>query len=226
MAIDIQRVPWRRGDTPQWDGVGWHQAAKPTSNQFWVFNGTTGLWAARALVDADLPSHGDAEHDNRTRNIPGLEGGNFVVAAGAQTYAARGANVRYAAWDLSDAVSEALTTGTFQVPRDWASGAITFFLHWTNLGAGSGNVVWRIVVKEIADAADINATASETSTDNTIAAPAQDILKISQHTVSYTPSAAAVHVRINVARIGGDAADSLTNDVGLLKLQATYTAGS
>ena len=58
MGVDIERVPWRRGDTPQHLGgqLGWHQAAKPTSNQFWVFNGTTGLFAPRAIVAADIPS--------------------------------------------------------------------------------------------------------------------------------------------------------------------------
>lgn len=54
MSIDIQRVSWRRGDIPQWDGIGWRQTVKATANQFWVFDGTTGLFAPRAIVASDI----------------------------------------------------------------------------------------------------------------------------------------------------------------------------
>ena len=66
--IEIQRVPWRRGDTPQWDGYGWHQATKGTTGQIWQM-GSNGLWGPVSLSSIDHGSLGGLADDDHTQYL-------------------------------------------------------------------------------------------------------------------------------------------------------------
>lgn len=158
---------------------------------------------------------------NRSRSI---EITNFTLAFGTPALTVQGGSLRYAAWAFDAAGDEGVTTQTFQVPRDWSSGVLTFVLHWTNLGAGAGNVSWLINCREVADAGDLNTTAGESTATDVIAAPTQNLQKISIHSLSFTPSAAGAHVRMSVARLGTAVGDTLANDAGMTKVQVTYLA--
>jgi hypothetical protein len=178
--------------------------------------------AANTLTPAIVAgSLGAADLANRTRSI---ELTTFALAAGTPDFAVRGSNSRYAAWAFDTTTLEGVTTPTFQVPRDWATGALTVALHWTNLGAGAGNVAWLVNAKEVAAGGDLNSTASEASATDIIAASTQNLHLISVHSISITPSAAGVHMRMNVIRDTSNGSDTLANDVGLLKVQIAYTA--
>ena len=170
-------------------------------------------------------AHGASDHTDRTRTI---DLHDFVIAVGTPDIAVRGANSRYAAWafDGTGVFDEAITTQTIRIPQDFSS-SLLVVLHWTNLGAGSGNVDWTVVAKVVNDTGDLNTTSGETLTSDTIAAPAQNIHKISVHSISLSP-AAGDHLRLNVARLAltNTATDTLGNDVGLLKVQLVYTADS
>ena len=82
MPTSIDQKGWRPGSTPQWGhGGAWHESVAPTANQFWVFNGTTKLWApispaaVAALLDhGTLTGLADDDHTqyvlaNGTRDI-------------------------------------------------------------------------------------------------------------------------------------------------------------
>ena len=137
-----------------------------------------GTWAS-PTVDATHSGsahhaqvHGAADHNTRTRSIDITK---FFPSVGTPADGPQGANLRYSAWAFDAAAVEALTTPQFQVPRDYA-GDLTIALHWTNLGAGAGDVVWRLIAKVVNDAGDLNVTTSETDTSNTIAAPKREFI--------------------------------------------------
>ncbi len=201
------------------DAVG-AMAANSTKVTLTYVDGTPSLTA-----DIIAGSLGPADIANRTRTFDVV---SFVLAVGTPALLVRGGNLRYGAWDLDSGTTEVVTTsyGGFVVPADWTSGALTFFWHWTNLGAGTGDVVWTMNAKEVNDTGDLNSTTSEATSQQTVTAPAQNIRKVSTSTMSLTPSAALTHVRFSIGRIGGDAADTLGNDAGFLKLQVAYVADS
>ena len=201
------------------DAVG-AMAANSSKVTLTYVDGTPSLTA-----DIVAGSLGVADIANRTRTI---DLHDFAIAVGTPDFAVRGANSRYAAWafDGTGVFDEAITTQTIRIPQDFSS-SLLVVLHWTNLGAGSGNVDWTVVAKVVNDTADLNTTSGETLTSDTIAAPAQNIHKISVHSISLSP-AAGDHLRLNVARLAltNTANDTLGNDAGLLKVQLVYTADS
>ncbi len=78
---DIERIPWRPGDTPQWGNDGnWYQAAAPTSGQFWQFSG--GLWVAHTLSDADITGMAWTSVPFSAGDFTCLTAGTWTVAAG------------------------------------------------------------------------------------------------------------------------------------------------
>lgn len=100
------------------------------------------------------------------------------------------------------------------VPTSWASLAIG--LYWSNEGAGAGNVRWQISTKVLVNADLI--TEAATVTPSTISAPAQNAVKRSDGVQNVTAVADAIYA-IQVERLPGDAADTLTNDVGLIAVR-------
>lgn len=141
---------------------------------------------------------------------------------GSPAIAARGTNFRYVAWDFHAANIELVVTD-FIIPDNYSSGAVTFKYYWTNGGAGSGDVQWGMAFREVNDTGDLNTTTGETTQTDTFTAPLLNILKVSTSTASYTPSAAGVHVRIEVYRNAAAAADTLGNDAWLIGLMIEYT---
>lgn len=192
----------------------------PAAAGFLAASGANVVAAFRALVAGDLPAHGAAQHTNRTRNLV-IDGHLWTVQAGAPAYGLQGSN-RYLGWAFDAAGTEAIIAH-FEVPEDYVSAAAVFKLKWTNLGAGAGDVVWEVSVHAVADAGDLDSGTFTTQAD-TIAAPAQNILKSSTLTVSFTPTAGpAVHTVI-LARLGGEVADTLGNDAGVVEVEVEYTA--
>ena len=108
----------------------------PSAAGFLASAGAGKVPAFRTLTTADLPDR-----------IRSFEITHFVLEVGTPDEAVRGTNLRYSAWAFDATTIEGVVTPTFQVPRDYASGALIVVLHWTNLGAGSGNVVWRVAAK-------------------------------------------------------------------------------
>lgn len=178
-----------------------------------------------ALVDGDLPSHGASEHDNRARDLAYFRASDFTIQAGTPDLALRGTNTRYRAWALDAASSEAILSEDVML-TDYVSGAIALRWWWTNLGAGSGNVIWQISLRNVAAAGDLNATGYTSVTETALSAPTQDVLQVTTSTISFTPTASTALVNLIIARVGGDAADTLGNDAGFIGAKLEYTADS
>lgn len=142
---------------------------------------------------------------------------------GSPTFAQSGGNNRFACWHCA-AGKYSLLLYTLKVPSDYTSGNITVKLYWTALTSdSSANVVWGVLAKEVNAGSSLNDTTSEISTIDTISTPAQWVLKISTHTVTITPSAAGVHIRMQVYRHGANAADTWSGTAGLLGVLLTYS---
>jgi hypothetical protein len=197
-----------------------------------VLKATAGVVAGSA-VHGDLgeigannhhsQAHGASDHDNRTRLL-WLPAGVFTAGAGSPALAAQGANTRYRAWALDAATLESVIT-ELVMPSDYVAGAITAKVHWTNLGAGSGNVYWVVAAKNQAAASNLDST-TYTSGNDIVAAPAQDVLKTTTSALAFTPSAADALVVVRVTRLASDGNDTLANDAGFLGISLEYTADS
>jgi hypothetical protein len=119
---------------------------------------------------------------------------------------------RWPAWMLDAASSEILGWAS-RIPRDWNNLAIDVV--WANAGAGSGDVVLRADV----GFRTLGQTAATpgAGTPATVTAGAVNVIATTQlvATVGVTASAFAV---IDLVRVGGDAADTLGNDIAVLGL--------
>ncbi len=98
------------------------------------------------------------------------------------------------------------------VPSSWATFRVD--LWWTNAAGGAGNVVWASEARWIGDGDDLDAVASDTATV-TIAAPSQDVTKVTTLDSSVTRTANKRLV-LHVQRTGTSGSDTLANDAGLI----------
>jgi hypothetical protein len=120
---------------------------------------------------------------------------------------------------LFDASSTESAAASIAVPAAWTS--INVDLYWTNAGAGSGNVVWRLLADRAGNTETLAASAGGgDSTNLTIAAPAQEVLKVSSLLSGQATDPTKV-LNLRIIRTGGDAADTLANDAALLGVLIT-----
>lgn len=171
-------------------------------------------------TDASWGDISAAYISNRTRTFDILHARQFTLRAGTPDLALRGTNVRYHAWAFDAAATEGILAEWWP-PADYVSGAITVKILWTNLGAGAGDVVWQLHLISCGDGETLNG--SGTSDNDTVTAPAQDILDIYSHGISFTPTAGEM-IEVIVTRVGTDVADTLGNDAGFVGLVIEYTA--
>jgi hypothetical protein len=166
-----------------------------------------------------LPAHSAAFHADRTRSLWLPASPAWLPLAGSPDYALR--NALYGATAFDKDTPEAIA-GSFAVPHDYVSGLVVVLV-WTNLGAGSGNVVWRVGLNNQGD----TGTVSSLSTFDTsaIAAPAQNVWKYTTSAATFPNTASpGQHVLITCGRLAADAGDTLANDTGFLGYLLTYTA--
>ena len=163
-------------------------------------------------------AHGASDHTDQTRSVS-IPPSAMSAIFGTPDLAVRGSTT-YLAWAFDKDVVEVIETW-FQIPQDYVSG-FAVNLYFTNLGAGSGNIVWYVALNNIAIAGNL---ASLGVTVNTATAPSLDALSILTHTATLPNAAAASQsVQIAIGRIGNDAADTLGNDAGLVGIAVSYTA--
>lgn len=139
----------------------------------------------------------------------------FMNSSGTPTFAAVGSPARWPMW-LMDAAATEIIAATTMVPSSFAN--VKIELYWTNAGAGSGDVVWRASLDSKADAGTL--ANPSTLADNTITAPAQTVLKVSTLVASQAVDATKV-LDFEIIRIGGNAADTLANDAGVIGVLLT-----
>ena len=126
----------------------------------------------------------------------------------------------YYRW-LFDPASTESVSGHFVVPADWVSGAFTAYLYLSRVSGGLDSV-WRLRIGPAGEASTISGVS--TQADDTIGnASGADVLKIVAHSKTVTPSAAGDIVGFTLSRIGGDAADACTSDMGLSAIRFDFT---
>lgn len=166
-----------------------------------------------------LPAHGAGFHTDRQRSLWLPAGPTWLPVVGAPDFALR--NSLYGAFAFDKDAIEAIVS-SFIVPQDYVSGlAITIV--WTNLGAGSGDVVWRVGLNNQGDGGTV---VTLTGTDTAgVAAPAQNVWKYTASAATF-PNAASPgqHVSLTCGRIASNGADTLANDAGFVGYLISYTA--
>ena len=121
---------------------------------------------------------------------------------------------RRTAWLLDAAVSEFVATA-FYVPT-YFSKRLKCTIIWTNAGAGAGNVVYAVSHAVISNGETLNQVDAG-GTPFTLAAPLQDIQVNSIVSPNITVEPGEM-LYVRVGRNGGDAADTLANDVAFLEM--------
>jgi hypothetical protein len=166
-----------------------------------------------------LPAHGASFHTDRVRSLWLPASPAWLPLAGAPDWGLR--NSLYGAIAFDKDSTESVGT-SFTVPHDFAS-ALAIQLLWTNLGAGSGNVAWRVGLNNQGDGGSLSGVT--TFDTGAVAAPAQNVWKYTASSAAF-PNAAqpGQHVLITCGRLAADAGDTLANDAGFLGYLISYTA--
>ena len=114
-------------------------------------------------------------------------------------------------WLLDGAATEDICA-IVAIPSTWTTYDVK--VRYLNAGAGSGDVRWTYLKGDLP--ADDNATAATSSVGNTTStAGATDVLKT--HTLASAVAVPASGITVvHLRRIGGDALDTLANDIGVL----------
>jgi len=166
-----------------------------------------------------LPAHGAGFHDNRLRSLWLPAGPTWLTLAGTPDFALR--NSLYGAIAFDKDNTEAISA-SFTVPHDYASG-LAIQLVWTNLGAGTGNVVWRVGINNQGESGSI----SGVSTFDTpaTAAPGQNVWKYTNSSATFPNAVSAgQYVLLTCGRLATDGGDTLNNDAGFVGYLVNYTA--
>jgi hypothetical protein len=145
-------------------------------------------------------------------NIAVLGAGALAAARGAPSLA--GVATHFTGW-LLDAASTESVSSQVVVPQHWKTMDVECW--YTNPGTGSGNVVLRSVLAAsggITGGGTLSVGAQANVTDT---APAQNALRKVRLAANVTVTSGEMQL-VNVERIGGDAADTLGNDMAVLAI--------
>lgn len=140
-----------------------------------------------------------------------LSAGDFVATFGSAALGNLGGTTNRVAAMLMDAAATEIVGASALVPPGWNT--VNVKLHWSNAGAGAGDVYWRARAVSKADTEDTNAGGSDTNT--TATAPVANVLKITTILTGIAVEGNEL-LAIHLTRIGGDVADTLANDAGIL----------
>lgn len=111
---------------------------------------------------------------------------------------------------LLDSASQEGISAQFYCPTGWAT--VDVDMYWTNAGAGSGNCALDARFNTFGDGETISAPG--TANTQTIAAPAQNVMKKSTILTGQTVTAGEI-ASLTVFRDGANGADTLGNDMGV-----------
>jgi len=161
----------------------------------------------------------DAAFVNRfATDVLWIPGSAFTVGFGAASMGTLGAgggiDRRQTALMMAD--GDNVVGAVSMIPANWAT--FSAFLWWSNAGVGSGDVRWTTYVLPMVDADTSNAILGGGTTSQTVSAPSQYVVKRTSIHTSITAAAGSM-VRCNIYRNGTNAADTVTNDVGLLGVE-------
>jgi len=123
-----------------------------------------------------------------------------------------------------DAAASEYVMTLADLPPEWAT--LTLTLHWVNLGAGAGNVLWVWDYIHLGDGDSIAGTPFTAGLGVARTAPAQNVLRVTLTEFSTpqpaipAPSGSRL-LGLRIRRMGADALDTLPNDAGLFGVTLT-----
>jgi hypothetical protein len=118
------------------------------------------------------------------------------------------------AW-LLDAASTETVGANYHFPHDWKTAYVK--IHFVNAGVGAGNVRWEVAIGKKTVGETLNA-ANAQALSLTSTAQAQDLLSADVLATQMVVTA-GYDMSIRLSRLGGDAADTLANDVGVIGIE-------
>lgn len=145
-----------------------------------------------------------------TSDVAWIPAGAFTVTAGSPSITAYATGAINWPAVLYDASSAEYAGSSAWLPAHWNTFHID--LYWTNAGGGSGNVVWTTLYQSFGDG---DTTANLAGGNNTVTAPAQNVLKVSRTQSSINPTRGRPLFFV-IGRLAADAADTLGNDAALI----------
>lgn len=161
---------------------------------------------------ADLPLSLGGDNGTYAATRLWLPASRFTVASGSP---AMGVIAKVPVMLFDAAVNEIASVST-DVPAGWATYNVN--LWWVNAGAGSGAVRWRLDVANLADGVTLT-DPTTAGTQPTPTALAQNVVETTaMRTTAQTAPTDAQALVLELVRLGGDAADTLPNDAGVLGL--------
>lgn len=128
------------------------------------------------------------------------------------------------------ALADAATQGfhfTIATPNDWSSGAITYTIYWSpgSTDAVAHTIRWSTdVLKHVTGTTLVNAAGTTTAFTGTSLARTVNVLYAELAQTLYTPTTAGELGRVDIRRVGADAADTYVGVVRVHGVLLSYTA--
>jgi hypothetical protein len=167
-------------------------------------------------LDSDFLTRTDAN----AAYAPKSETTRVTIGAGAMettrgTPSLGNPNSAYVYWLLDAAATESVGSGV-GIPPGWQT--VDVDVWWVNAGTGSGDIVLRLVRQNAVEGVSIGVFAAAAVT---VTAGSQNVLIRTRLETGLSASDASRLMTMAVERRGGDAADTLPNDIGVIALVLT-----
>ncbi len=149
--------------------------------------------------------------------------------ATAATFATLDTRNAHPTLDFDDAAATEAAVFSFVLPRNYAGGGITVYLHWAATSATTGNVIWRTSFEDVGTAQDTDsdgfATAVTWSAAATSGTSGVCVITSQAHTNGAQIDSLAVGElgRLKVERLGSNGSDSMTGDAELMAVELKET---
>jgi hypothetical protein len=182
--------------------------------QVLVAAGTASITAG--MIADRRTAAGNAAYVAKAGSVILVPAQQMIATFGAPTLSGIGAagDKMQAAWLLDAAAAENLT-GQIHIPQGWAT--VDVALWWTNAGTGTGDVKYHLITNVLADAGTLGGSNVVTS-PGASAAPGHNVAKLDLLATGLAVSANKIF-GFRLQRDGGNAADSLPNDCGVVAVE-------
>lgn len=131
-------------------------------------------------------------------------------------------------FDAAAATEAAVWTGV--LPRNYAGGGITIYLHWAATSATSGNVIWQSSFEYISDSSlDIDSDGFATAVTWSAAATSGTSGIVTVTNQAHTDGAqidsivVGASFRLKIERLGSNASDTMSGDAELVAIELKET---
>lgn len=220
----VASTPVRGGIIVANSTPAWAQLAVGSSGKVLHSDGTDPSW--QTLVAGDLPTHGAAQHTDRTRTlfIP-WQAWTDTGGTGMPTSEAVGTYPdRYSGVPMSGAGTQTRVLSSMIVPQDFTSGSATWRILYASAGVSTNPVYFELSYKVVAVSGTLTAAADTTMSGTNSPTGTVDQLSSFAIGTTITSLAAGSFVRLSLQRDSANGGDTNTDDVDFLGLQFDYTA--